>query len=347
MSYWAHSAEMTPAQFWAIRVDRDRELAICTEALLGRSVNVYLWGERGVGKSFLLRLVEEELDRAESVLTANVNVTGLRGFGPPGFLEAFPAAVLLALCTKAWKDILGKSYSELRATLDLRDGDIRLPSDLGRTIQIVYTQVMAAQRKAHYEYSNSVGFSAAAKGEKSETGSVEQVQPSILPFEFFEYCDELLQALGKHGKSRIVALCDEANHLPLSEQQQLLGQYVEMFASRRVQFLFVAGYRTAMAPPSTPEGFACALELRGLSASDSISLLTKAAKELGWEAEASACARVAERCAGNPRFLLSALDRAYTDAKRSGVALDGERLVTACVDWLHQLELSERLHRGA
>ena len=345
MGYWANAAEMAPEQFQAIRVDRERELAICTEALLARSVNVFLWGERGVGKSFLLRLVEEELDRAESVLTARVNVTGLRGFGQPDSLEAFPAAVLLALCTRAWKEILGKSYSELRATLDLREGNIRLPSDLGRTIEIIYTQVMAAQRKAHFEYFNSVGFSAAAKGEKSETGSVEQLQPSILPFEFFEYCDELLQALTKHGKSRIVALCDEANHLPLSEQQQLLGQYVEMFTSRRVQFLFVAGYRTAMAPPATPEGFSCALELRGLNSADSIALLTKVAGELGWEADASACARVAERCAGNPRFLLSALDRAYTDAKRAGATLDGERLVTACLDWLHELELSERLPR--
>jgi hypothetical protein len=341
MSYWGHSGLLAPEEFHHIRVDRESELAICTEALLDRSVNVFLWGARGVGKSFLLRLVEEELDRAEPVLTAQVNVTGLRGFGQSDFSEAFPAAVLLSLCNAAWKGILGRSYSELRATLDLSEGDIRRPNKLARTIEVIYTQVMAAQRKARYEHFNSVGFSAAAKGEKSETGSVEQLQPSILPFEFFEYCEELLAALVEHGKSRIVALCDEANHLPLKEQQRLLGQYMEMFTSRRVQFLFVAGYRSDTDPPAPPEGFSCALELKGLREVDSVALLIKAAKILGWQAEESACVRVAERCGGNPRFLLSVLDRAYTDAKQVGAALDGDRLVTACIDWLHQLELYE------
>jgi hypothetical protein len=329
-----------PDSFDHLRVDREDEVAICVDALVKRNANVFMWGRRGIGKSFLLRLIERELDKADAVLTARVNILGLRSLGQPDSMDAFPAAVLLALCNTTWQRVLGKPYSELRGTLDLREGDLHARGALAKRVETIYSQVMAAQRKSFYEYHNSVGFSAGATGEKSETGSLEQLQPPILPFEFFEYCEELLFGLAEHSKTRIVALCDEANHLPLRAQQQLLDQYIEMFMSRRVQFVFVAGQIDH--PLVAPDGFACSLEVKGLSIPDSVQLLTKAAGILGCQVDAPICEQVAERCGGNPRFLLGSLDNAHIEASRKRKKLDGTLFLTSCIDWLHMLELEER-----
>lgn len=52
---------MSDEQVASWHVGREVELATLSEALGRTSSNVYLWGERGVGKTFLLRLLRREL----------------------------------------------------------------------------------------------------------------------------------------------------------------------------------------------------------------------------------------------------------------------------------------------
>lgn len=313
-----NTRQMPSHMVMELRVNREAEVDTCVEYLNHRCANAFLWGARGVGKTFLVRLVDHELRNTPSILSASIDVLGLPGFARANPATAFPEAVLLGICSTIWKEVLERPYSELRGRLDLREGDIRLPSKLARSIERVYLQMMASQRKAHYEYMNSVGFSAGAKGEKKETGWVEQEQPPVLPFEFLEFCEELLDALKEHGKTRIVALCDEANLLPFEQQRDILGRYIDLFTSRRVQFLFVTGVlRWDAVPPPVPEGFDLILELRGLEGGAAAELMRKVARYQGVEIEAGAIEIGQSQLDGNPRLLFLALTSAMPMARRS------------------------------
>ena len=58
-----------------VRVDRDNELALRCEALLKRGQNVLLYGDRGVGKTFLLHLIEKHVqESAPTVYSCIVNI---------------------------------------------------------------------------------------------------------------------------------------------------------------------------------------------------------------------------------------------------------------------------------
>jgi predicted AAA+ superfamily ATPase len=64
-----HAATEPLERIRAWRVDREDEVSFCTEAILSKGQNVLLYGERGTGKSFLVRLVQDEIERtAPSVL---------------------------------------------------------------------------------------------------------------------------------------------------------------------------------------------------------------------------------------------------------------------------------------
>lgn len=330
---------MTRDEAQDIRVNRDSELDACVHHLNHCRGNAFLWGARGVRKTFLVRLIEAELRKEASVLPVNVDVLGLPGFGRRDAATAFPEAVLLAICLTIWKDVLDKPYSQLRARLDLRKGDLRLSSKLARKVEALYVHVMASERKAHYEYSHSVGFSAGAKGEKKETGWVEQEQPPILPFEFLEFCEEILGVLERKGKTRVIALCDEANLLSFEQQRDILGRYIEVFASRRIQFLFVAGpHRSEPVPPPIPEGFDLVLEMTGLQPGAAAQLLSKVATRSGLELEPKSAAIAQARLEGNPRLLLLALGSAMSKADESN-KITSRMIEAACSEVLAREQL--------
>ena len=313
-----------------IRVDRDAELDACVRHLNVHGQNAFLWGTRGVGKTFLLRLVEENLRTDNRILPVSVDVLGLPGFGRSNATTAFPEAVLLSICTTIWKDVLGKPYSELRARLNLRQGDLRLRSKLAKTVEEIYLHCMGSQKKAHYEYTNSVGFSAGATGEKKETGWAEHEQPPILPFEFMEFCEELLRVMEEHGKTRIIALCDEANLLPSCQQRDILARYIDLFASRSIQFLFVAGVPDwEPRPPFIPDGFDLILELKGLHANAAKQLLCNIAKRAGKELVPEAAEIAQEQLLGNPRMMIMALKSVVIDSPQTNT-ITSQALKSAC-----------------
>ncbi len=55
----------------ALRVDRDVEVEQCRHTLLDNGQHVYLYGERGTGKTFLLRLVRPLLTANASTLVVD------------------------------------------------------------------------------------------------------------------------------------------------------------------------------------------------------------------------------------------------------------------------------------
>jgi len=317
-------------QILQTRVNRVSEVQACIRCLRERGENAFVWGARGVGKTFLLRLIASELSTDATILPVWVDVFATARVGSPAPSTAFPESVLLATCAEIWRSLIKKPYSSLRACLDLREGDIRRRSPLEKVVETVYSRVMSSQRKAHYQYENSVGFSAGAKGEKKETGWVEQEQPPIMPFEFLEFSNELARALIDVGKERVIATCDEANLLPIDEQAALLSHYLDLFNARGTQFLFVAGTLPGDSePPPIPDGFDLVLPLQGLAPEACAELLQKQASSLGYRIAEPAFAIAAEQTKGNPRLLLSLIP-SVVEQNPTSIDIDLASIEKAC-----------------
>lgn len=117
-------------------IDRKREVDTCLEALVEHGHNVLVHGTRGVGKTFLLRLVEDGLRATERFFPCFANLASLSAYGGPSDTSGFPRAVLLQLCASIWK-ALGKSYLDLCDRLSETGQEITFRKEAERTVQRV------------------------------------------------------------------------------------------------------------------------------------------------------------------------------------------------------------------
>ena len=319
------------------RVDRESESKIAYTSLVKRSNNVLLYGPRGAGKTFLIRLLEDEISKAEtSIFSCIVNVASLSLYDQGDEVAAFPRAVLLQLCTSMWTRVLGKSYLELRDSACDSGQELRLKNTAEKTIKSVYRHLIQQQLIQRTALTNTAGVSMVARGEKSEQSSFEVRHMQILPFEFAEFADQLIQdVLRPKGISKIVVFCDESNHTKLYKQEQLLERYLELFSSRRVQFLFVAGVGPWTKKEYLPTCFETTIELGGFrERSDVQALIDKAMSGSQGNVipfASGAIDVVFETFAGHPRRTLNACQRAYCDARESNLAeIDVRSILRAC-----------------
>ncbi|MFA7062039.1 MAG: hypothetical protein WC156_14625 [Pedobacter sp.] len=303
-----------------MRVDREVELQDCITALVGRHHNILLYGERGAGKTFLLRVLENELsERHKNIHASLVSLGSLGLYGQQDDLSAFPRAVLLQLCRDLWTKVVGKSYLDLKERLEETGQEITLRNNDEIAIQRVYTHLMAHDTASRRKLSNSVGFSAIAKGEKSEERYVDTKQFDLLPFEFGEYTEELRKAvLLPRGITKVVLLCDEANHMSVFRQELLLEKYLELFGQKRVQFLFVAGQANWLENDFLPCCFETTIELKGFSEkSNAVELINKVnTTSITFSTES--IDTVYEAFKGHPRLTLMTCAKAFDYACEIG-----------------------------
>ncbi len=302
----------------ALRIDRDREVAICRDAIVKSLHNVLLYGTRGVGKTFLLRLVEKAVtDHDPSVFPCLTNIASLIEYRIADDVGAFPRAVLLQLCAFLWTDVLNRSYLDLRDALDETGQEIhRRPKD-EVTIRRIYRHLMLLERSARSAMFNTVGFSAGVKGEKKEEAGQQMRHSNVLPFEFAEFAHELVaNVLKPRDKSRLVVLCDEANQMPIFRQEEILERYLELFSSKRVQFVFVAGMVPWDTKAFLPSCFETCLELKGFGDKSCVEeLITRAQPKIPFTGEAIDV--LFEAYSGHPRYTVTACGMAYDQAAES------------------------------
>src|ERR1035437_8908366 len=88
-----------------LRVNRVDELRSVKQALLKRGGNVFLYGPRGVGKTFLLRMLVDDLScQKDSVFSFlfPVDLAVVQVARTQGDSNAFPLAFLYSLLAAAW-----------------------------------------------------------------------------------------------------------------------------------------------------------------------------------------------------------------------------------------------------
>ena len=323
-------------------VGRDDEYREVLNDLIRKNHNVLIYGERGIGKTFLIRSLYEKIVEAEKdILPIFINLAGLRSYSPADNAASFPRAILLQICSVIWSNYLGNSYLDLRDSISDSGQEITLKSKPEKTVQRLYRHLMSFERKAQNEFVNSVGFSALAKGEKSEKTTASLTQSDILPFEFVEFVNELKEnVLPYINKQRIILICDEANMLPQYEQKELLERYVEIFTEKRVQFIFVAGYLPWQDIPSIPSCFETSVGLKGLCSEEVTELLYKCITSSDYSFENSGALKIFEIFNGHPRLSINAFERASIECLNQNAKLISKNLVIRACQ-----ELEQRLER--
>ena len=109
------------------RIDRIQEINLCIQAVTEESQNILLYGDRGVGKTFVLRLIFDEISKSnQSILPVSIYLTGLTCYGNDDIVASFSRAILLQVCSTIWTDLLGKRYTDLREELDYTKTKIKV-----------------------------------------------------------------------------------------------------------------------------------------------------------------------------------------------------------------------------
>lgn len=209
--------------------------------------------------------------------------------------------------------------------------------------QRVYAEVMSTERRTHHRRQRTFGLSGAASANIGQSADFEHSLPPIYPFEFVEFVEELLSSFNDQGIERLTIMLDEANKLALPAQQQLLTEYRDLLAGRRLNFAFVAGFRPPeLREPRVPMAFEIVQQVNGLALGPSLELLDRVARVLELDMPAAASTELVEQVAGKPSALIAIMQRLSVevgDTRRVSTAAVGE----SCLDYLQHLSDSYSL----
>ncbi len=297
-----------------LRIDRDAELNSTVDRLINRGHNVLIYGTRGVGKSFFLRLLGQALAPTKSLAVIQFTI---RSASPEWEdEEKFANDVLMAVCYHSWKEILGHDYLDLRESIGQSDRKLKVRSNSEKAVERVYSLLMNLAHEVRRRAFSEFGASVALKGTVSDEVTKSSRTPDLLPFECFELCEYLLDKVYRpKGYDRLVILCDEANMLPTLTQEAILVRFFQGFRQHRVQFVFVAGVTATRKALKVPfkSVFETAFELKPFSSiSDTKDFVLKHAGDVSSMIDDQCIELVHEYIGGHPRAVLELFRMAHT-----------------------------------
>lgn len=272
-----NAAVLTYEEIQELAVARDNELFQIENSTLSKRQNVLISGSRGMGKTFLIYYSYHQLiAHADDTYLSVLNIAGLAQYSPLDSASAFTRAVLLQLCREVWTKVKKRPYSELRETLKEGPHDIVLRDGPSKVVARIYRYLMQIERSQQVERASSLGFSAGAKGDKKARSLTTAKQSDILPFEFFEFLNEIkTEVLEPMGKKKFVFLVDEGNYLPAYDQSEILHRYLDVFTANNVQFVFSISEDVEPHASEFVLGFDNKIRLAGLQVEHTEELLEK------------------------------------------------------------------------
>ncbi len=302
-----------------LRVDRDAELNSTVDRLINLGHNVLIYGTRGVGKSFFLRLLGQAIAPTKSLAVIQFTIRS----GSPEWEdeEKFANDVLMAVCYHSWKRILGHDYLDLRESIGHSDRELKVRTNSEKAVERVYSILMNLANQVKRRAFSEFGASVVLKGTISDEVTKSAKTPDLLPFECFELCEYLLDKVYRpKGYDRLVILCDEANLLPTLTQEAILVRFFQGFRQHRVQFVFVAGVTATRKVINEPfkSLFETSFELKPFSSiSDTKDFVLKHAGGMSSMIDDQCIELVHEYVGGHPRLVLELFRRAYNAVKQA------------------------------
>lgn len=321
-----NARQMTFEQTLATRVDRDSEVRLFSDLLATSMQNVYVHGPRGVGKTFLTRLVYAELLKTQpSVFPFFLNATEFALYGSRGTGEAFPAVVLLQLISAIWGNLLHHPYSDLVGSAEIQKRAVSVEDPVHKHLRRLFVQLRYPDYAVTQQNSAEFSVSAIAQGGLGENLATERRSVGILPYEFMEYLDELNSAvLPELGVTKLVCIVDEANMMPAQWQEELLSRHVDIFTDRGMQFMVVASLQPESVPGDSLRSFDQLVELAGLGVDDVCDLLDLQLNGCGHRFSTCGISLLHAETCGNPRQLIQLAHVALGKADHEGPISDDQ-----------------------
>ena len=228
-----HSDHETNGNF----VNRTNELHLCINSII-TGEKAILIGERGTGKTALVRQVEYELrNNFDNILPIYMR------FSPENFScnprIGYVYHLLISLIQYIWTNILGNKLTTLY------DNNITYPNELTEQTQKIHRLTRMAMQNVTFSRQKEFKAELFVKGNMQRSQEyVDNLNPlsnQEMIGLFSELCTDLINY---SGMDSLAFLCDEANLLKESQQLEIERDLSNIFPMLSCSFLYVASIST-------------------------------------------------------------------------------------------------------
>lgn len=218
-------------------VNRKDELHLCIESIITGDKAILI-GERGVGKSALVKRVEYELrTNFDRVLPIYIQFSPVN-FGRNSQI-GYVYHLLISLIQYIWTNILGNKLTALY------DDNIALPNELTDQVRKIHklTRIAAQNVTILRQKEFEAEFFVKGNMQKSQEclDNLNPLSNQEMIGLFRELCDDLINY---SGVELLAFLCDEANLLNESQQLEIEQDLSNIFPMLSCSFLYVASIST-------------------------------------------------------------------------------------------------------
>lgn len=307
--------------------NRKQEMSDALSALISDQQNVLIAGRRGIGKtSFLKQLSLLIPSEHENILVTYVN--SILAFGLIGYQtdqeESIAHKLSLQICQELWCKLFKKPVSDLLEALEKPDDVFTNPKK--KKFIRLYRTLRTSTLTSSYSRDSSLGVKIAGiketQAHKREIGRLSLAEAHAITRELFQIPKEF-------SYKRLLIMCDEANKLPFSMNDELIYGISNLLTIPDVQFVFSIStnfvYHTGKIDPEHVFDQVIRLECFG-HISDFKELLRKMEKACVskghlWKTLTEPVINIIwEASQGHPRRTVTMIRNAYKIAEERGLA---------------------------
>jgi|GEM_PF-7045193 len=300
-----------------IRVNRDKEVKDCLETLKNTTLNIYIYGPRGIGKTFLIKTVQNELKQVDSsIFSFSINMAAIAFHGEAIQRFEFISSIALSMISRIWSELCNMEQSTIFSEIDSNT----FAEPKTQYLHRLYNDITHSRTK----------FVHLANRQQLENGNKKEILNWEIELERFN-SSEVLKIIEElrgflittENKRKIVVFCDEANILDAPVQKEFVTKHLDIFTNLGMQFLFVGGYFVHGDEYNVPDYFEYILHLKGIEHSHIRELFSKYFPTYEITIDDECAKYMCNKTYGNIRQIINITHRAVLDhAIDSKVALN-------------------------
>jgi Cdc6-like AAA superfamily ATPase len=181
--------------------------------LIYTDFNLYIHGERGVGKTFLLKTIQNEIRQKDpTVFPFFVRLYSLMRMPEISNDSQFSTLVALELTSAIWQQIYLQPVTALANRSNIPDSNTKYAEEKYQYVMDLYQQLSATISRRNFDSTNSIGISSIIKGSVDEKTTFNTEYGKLISIEILNVIKELITFLRQtENKRKLVAICDEAS----------------------------------------------------------------------------------------------------------------------------------------